>query len=274
MFIRTRIASMIGALGACALILGGCNGNNGGVIAPTPTPIPTSQTTFGPTTAFGGGTARAYIISRQSVPQEVGIEISKDALTNTAALPQPPAGQIATEIHLTPPAELLATTPFVAVTFYYTPGHPPAGVQDVPHLHPNFWLVSDAIRAQILPGAAGNSTPIDSAEIPAGFISPPDPAAAFFPLLGTIYFNPAESGFNEAPFTTALSEFRYFNGHVTSISLGTPNRFLLQNRDITAPLGVPAKYPKSGYYPTSYHIRADRVNQAYRLSVNNFVQRQ
>ena len=141
-------------------------------------------------------------------------------------------------------------------------------------MHPTFWLVSDEVRQQILPGAPGNNAPIDPAEIPAGFFSPPDPVFAYIPLLGTIYFDPSEPGYTETPFKTGLSEYRYFDGHATSIALGTPNRFLLQNGNLNAPLGVPAKYPKSGYYPTSYHIRADRVNQAYRLSLDSFVQRQ
>ena len=274
MFVKTKTASMIAALGACGLVLSGCNGTSSGGVVPTPTPVSQAQTSFGSATPLGAGTARAYVITKQDVPQEVGIEISKEALANTAALPQPPAGQIATEIRLTPPAALLSTTPFVGVTLYYTPGHPPAGAQDVPHFHPNFLLVSDAVRNQILPGAPGNSTPIDPTEIPAGFITIPDPAVSFVPLLGTIYFDPAEAGFSETPFKTALSEYRYFDGHVVDISLGTPLLFLLRNGDITLPLGTPAKYPRPGYYPTSYHIRADRVNQAYRLSIDNFVARQ
>ena len=279
MFIQTKTASILGALGVCALILSGCNGdsNNGGPNPsphPSPSPSPQAQTSFGAPTTFGKGTARAYIVSKANVPQELGIEISKDALSDIAALPQPPAGQVAVELRLTPPAALLSTTPFVNVSLYYTPGHPPAGQQDVPHFHPTWWLVSDAVRNQILPGAPGNSTPIDPSEIPAGFFSPPDPNFAFIPLLGTIYFDPTEPGYTEAPFKTALSEYRYFNGHATGIALGTPLSFLLRNGDITLPLGVPAKYPKPGYYPTNYRIVADRASQSYKLVIGNFVQRQ
>ena len=265
------------ALGACALVLNGCNGdNNNGSPNPSPTvtPVPTAETTYGPAATFGAGTARAYVTTRESVPQEVGIEISKAVLANPASLPLPPAGQVATEVILTPPAALQATTPFVGVSLIYSPGHPPAGQQDVPHFHPTFFLISDAERQALVPNAPGANTPIDAAELPTGFIELPDPNFAYIPSIGTLYFDPTEAGYHEAPFQTALSEFRYFDGHLTALALGTPNRALLQVRDITLPLGVPAKYPKSGYYPTKYHIRADRVSQSYKLSLDDFVQRQ
>ena len=96
MFVKTKNHWIVAVLGTCAVVLSGCNGdsNNGGP-NPTPSPSPQAQTSFGAATAFGKGTARAYVVTKQDVPQEVGIEISKEALADTASLPQPPAGQVA-----------------------------------------------------------------------------------------------------------------------------------------------------------------------------------
>ncbi len=252
---------------AASAALVGCNGgNSGGAFGTT--------TVFGPNSTFGSGTLRSYLVSKNNFPQELGIEISAAAIANRATLPPAPAGQAASETPAQLPAEALAQTPFLsAAMFYASAGHPPAGQQDLPHLHPAWFTIDDATRFQILPGEPRVDVVPPANEVPVGYIKPPDPVFAFIPTLGNIFFNPAEAGYNETPFTTALSEYRYFNGHISLIALGAPNTFIEGKGSLKRPMGVPAKYPRPGNYPTTYSIRFDASRNVHIFALGDFVAR-
>jgi hypothetical protein len=228
---------------------------------------------FGPSANFGAGSVRSYLTSSGGQPVEMGMEISEAALANPAVLPGPPPGQVAAEIQAPPPQDAFTQTPFLSAALFFTQGHPPVGQQDVPHLHPAWFVIPDSTRFQILPGDPRINVPPPADEIPVGYITPPDPVFAFIPTLGNIYFNPNEAGYNETPFKTSLSEYRHFNGHMTLIALGAPNSFMLSKASLTRPMTPPAKYPKPGNYPTNYSIRFDADRKVHIFAIGGFVAR-
>ncbi len=263
--LKMRRTLAFGGMMAMAVTLAGCGGGN---------TLSNSQaiTTYGANSTFGKGVMRSYVTMLGSVPQEVGIEVTEAALASPADLPQPPTGQVGVEVPMAQPPLESAVTPFLSTTMFYTPGHPP-DAQEVPHLHPTWFTVTDKTRLQILPNNSASFTPPAAGELPTGYITLPSPDASFLPTLGNIYFNPAEPGYSEVPFKTAFSEYRYFNTHISAISLGTPNTFLMSKQSLTNPIGVPAKYPKSGYFPTTYTIRYNASRKTYIMALGGFVYR-
>ncbi|BCM88631.1 hypothetical protein IAD21_00472 [Abditibacteriota bacterium] len=251
--------------GILAVALAGCSGGS------TVT-TPQSITTYGADSTFGKGLMRSYVTTQNSVPLEVGVEITEAALASPADLPAPPAGQAAVEVQMAQPPIESSVTPFLSTTMFYSPGHPPES-QEVPHLHPTWFTVNDQTRFQILPNNPASFTPPAAGELPTGFISPPDPVFSFIPTIGNIYFDPTEAGYNENPFTTALSEYRFFNTHIACIALGTPNTYLLSKQSLKRPIGIPSKYPKSGYFPTTYSIRYNSSRKTYIMALGDFVYR-
>ncbi len=259
-------ACVLGSVAAAATVAG-CSGGAGlGSTA-------NARTVFGPPANFGAGAVRSFLTSSNGAPIELGIEIDTASLANPAALPNaiPPA--VAAEVQAQMPPEAFTQTPFLSAALFYTLGHPPVGQQDVPHIHPAWFTVPDSTRFQILPGDPRIDVPVPSNEFPPGYITPPDPTFRFIPTLGNIFFNPAEAGYSETPFKTALSEYRYFNGSMTLIALGTPNTFLVSKGSLKRPMGVPAKYPKPGNYPTTYSIRFDASRNVSILAIGDFVAR-
>ncbi len=225
-------------------------------------------TTYGPTVPMGNGTGRAYMTVRGNVPISAGVELSAQAMTN---LPLPPPGQLATEFIFPAPPEVAATTPYQQVSLFYSPGHPPPDQQDVPHIHPTWWNIAPADRAQIQPNTPGATASIAPNEIPANHITLA--AFAFIPTVGQLWIDPVIPGYKETPMVTTAYEYRFFNHHMVLISLDAANTFMNNKLDYIAAVEVPQTYPKPGYYPTEYHIRWDSTRNVWDMSIDNFVLR-
>ncbi len=258
-------ALVLGISGLLAVALVGCGGGSNVI-------TPAAITTYGADSTFGKGFMRSYVTTLNGVPQEVGVEITKAALASPADLPAPPTGQAAVEVPMAQPPTESSVTPFLSTTMFYSPGHPPEA-QEVPHMHPTWFIVNNQTRFQILPNNPASFLPPATGELPTGFVTPPDVNAAFIPTIGDIYFDPTEAGYTENPFKTALSEYRYFNTHIAAIALGTPNSYLISQQSLTRPIGIPSKYPVSGYFPTTYTIRYNSTRQTYVMALGNFVYR-
>lgn len=249
--------------GIMAVTLAGCGGGG------TSTTTPQAVSVYGADSAFGKGAMRSYITYKGSVPIEVGVEITEAALASPADLPKPPTGQAAVEVKMEQPVVEASLTPFLSTTMFYSPGHPPES-QEVPHLHPSWFIVNDNVRNQILPNNPKSFTDPAAGELPAGWFTPPTVEAAFIPTIGNIFFDPTEAGYNENPFKTSLSEYRYYDSHIACVALGTPNSYPVSKQTLKRPLGVPAKYPESGYFPTSYTIRYNAERKTYVMALGDF----
>ncbi len=232
-------------------------------------------TTYGATSPLGNGTARAYLTTRNGVPISAGVEITAAALQN---LPTPPQGQLATEIALQSPSGL-STTPFQQVTLFYSPGHPPPNQQEVPHMHPTWFLITPAQRQTLLPPGAGVA--VAAANLPANTttgvqaISPP---SSFIPTVGDLYIDPTEPGYTQTPFTTIEDEYRFYNGQMVAVALGVANAFfttLTQPGQAagTANLPLPQQYPVHGYFPTHYTVSYNASRGVYDMAIDTFVLR-
>jgi hypothetical protein len=210
------------------------------------------------------GQARAYITLKGNVPESVGVEMNEAALTDLQ-LPVPP--NLAAEIQLPIPAGLSAT-PFASVSIFLAQPHPPPGNQDVPHVHPNWYIFTPTERLAIPPTPAPGSDFIPPDELaPDNVVFPP----GYIPTIGHLVINPNIQGYAERPFTTTEYEYRYYFGRMTLIALGIADSFLASKQSKTDVIPVPQKYRKPGYYPTRYHVEFDTVRHVWNMAMDGFV---
>jgi len=252
----TGLAALTGILGV------GCGGSSNS------SSLTRQVTTYGPAVTVGNGTGRAYITLQGNVPISTGVELTEAGTTNFA----PPApGQAAFEYSFPPPPQLAATTPFLNVGIFASPGHPPANQQDVPHIHPTWFIITPEERAQIVSDSPLNSVPVAPEEIPANHMV--FATQGYFPSIGELSLDPILPGYRETPMVTTAYEYRFFNGHMTLVALDFANSFFPSKQEVVSPLEIPQKYPKPGYYPTTYHLHWDKNHKVFQMSVENFVLR-
>ncbi len=254
--VRLLIAALVALVTASGC--GGGGGGGGGSVA--------TGTNFGASVPVGNGTGRAYITVQNGVPISAGVELTAAAIQN---LPQPPPGLLATEFIFPMPTGM-NTTPFQQVSMFYSPGHPPAHQQDVPHLHPTWWTVSPAFRTQIQETTPPQYTiPIPPQYLPANHITLS--AFQFIQNVGCLYIDPSVPGYREIPMVTTAYEYRFYNAQMTCIALDCATSYLPTHPDLFAKLEQPPQYQTHGYYPTAYHIRYDPARNVYDLSIDLFV---
>ncbi len=240
-----------------AASLAGCGGSSGNNL---PDPV----TVYGMPTPIGNGTGRAFLQRQGSTVLVVGIEMTDTALRG---LPVIPFNQDHVYTFAPPPG--LDGTAIQGITLDYTDGNIPVGAQDVPHMHPSFFLIGDAQRQQITAGSPIADTPVAAAEVPANHISQHLVVATE----GDVYFDPILPGYRETPFSTTNYNYDFFNGHMVLIQTGVAIAFLNSKQEQAANLELPQSYPHPGLYPSAYRFKYDFTKRVYLFTVEGFVSR-
>lgn len=274
---RRRLLSMtaggvVAAMTGSALAGCGSNSDTGPSSSiNTGNTVPGGTTTYGTPVPFGNGTLTSYVTLQNGAPTRLGVELTPDGLTN---LPKPPPGMVAVEVIIPSPPELAQAPPFKSCALYYSPGHPPAGNQDVPHIHPSWYLISDAERDQIPAPSEGYPTTIntDPTIIPANHIN--GGILAFFARIGALYIDPVTPGYRQTPLSTTEYEYRFYNNKMTLIGLGIANSFPPSKQQSVETLQQPQRYTDNGFFPTYYRVRWNPDREVYDFSIEGFVPRQ
>jgi hypothetical protein len=240
--------------------LAGCGSDSGNSVV----------TTFGASAPTGPklqGQVRAYMTRRGNVPESLGVEMNEVALGDFT-LPVPP--NLAAEISMPAPVGMASLTPFQSVSIFLAQPHPPAGNQDVPHVHPNWYIFTPTERLAIPPTPEPGSDAIPPDEVaPGDVVFPP----GYIPTIGHLVINPNIQGYAERPFTTTEYEYRYYFGRMTLIALGIADSFLASKQAKSDIIPTPAKYRKPGYYPTRYHVEFDSARRVWNMAMDGFVLR-
>jgi hypothetical protein len=224
-----------------------------------------SSTSFGPSVAMAGGTARTYVtVNGAGVPTEVGLALTEAALVGL------PAGNA--EYVFALPASSSTTAYRHAVINWIALGHPPAGVYTVPHFDFHFYTITNEQRTTIVLGDSVLSAKMLRA-----------PAAEFIPTgyvtgmaserMGLHWRDPAAPELNGAPFTQTFIYGSYDGAMIFAEPMIAKAYLETKPAPVVTSVKLAAQYATHGYQATSYAVAYDQANKEYRVSLVNLVLR-
>jgi hypothetical protein len=219
---------------------------------------------------FGNGSARTEVAVRGATVVSVAVVLSQTALDGLPAQ-LPPMQSL--EFVLPLPAGAPATVfDHVGVNWQPT-GHPPMPTYVTPHFDVHFYTITSQQRDAIGPGdpqfAAKTARQPAPEERPAGYTL--DVAA--IPRMG-VHAGAADTPESRGlPFTTTFV-YGFWDGGMIFLEPMLTRAFLLTRPDTVMKIATPARYARSGAYPTAYAVRYDAEGREYRMELRDFVGRQ
>ncbi|MCK9986739.1 MAG: hypothetical protein AzoDbin1_03211 [Azoarcus sp.] len=144
-------------------------------------------------------------------------------------------------------------------------GHPPPQVYDVPHFDFHFYVVSREEVSKVRfngPNDSADPGQQPPAELmPAGYSLPPGTAV---PRMGVHAINPTAPEFQKQPFTATFI-YGYYKKRLTFVEPMASLEFFRSKPSFSAPVPRPAKYSKSGTYPSRYSVGYDDAKKVYEV---------
>lgn len=211
----------------------------------------------GPQVQMGYGKARSWIsVSHEGVPQQIGIEMTSEAVLSMQDL-YPEEGSVFV-LPLHQKAQTL--TPFDHLTVDWNPhGHPPEDIFTVPHFDFHFYMIPVEERMQI-PFAP--TTPVPAGYMPDGWMA--DPVS--IPMMGTHW-----SDQSVAPGTfQATMIYGSYAGEVTFVEPMITLEELTTDQGMNIGYAQPDIYQEHGvWYPTRYSYY--RSGDKYYVVLSHFV---
>jgi hypothetical protein len=232
----------------------------------------TKSTIFaGKAIPVGNGTARSWVATdKDGKPTAIGVTFTEAALNG---LPQSlTPGLIWTEFLLPLPPEASATG-FDHIGFNWNPkGHDPEGVYKVPHFDFHFYLISPAERERIT--TRGDDLekcrkPLPAEFVPEGYVIAPGSEE---PGMGLHWVEPNSHEFHGKAFTHTFI-YGSYDGRMIFAEPMMTKAFLETRPNITVPIKLPAKYQKSGYYPTHYSVKFNPESREFTVSIDGLTLR-
>jgi len=213
---------------------------------------------------LGAGKIRSWVKSNHGELTAIGVAFDENALKNLPA--EPPAGQEGTEYVLALPPEA-ANTVFTHIGVNWNPhGHGPTKIYDVGHFDFHFYLISEKERGLIT--AKGEDLkktykPLPTDSTPAGYVLAPDSAIA---KMGAHWADPNSHEFHGHEFTKTLL-YGSYDGKIIFVEPMITRAFLETKPNFTEEIKLPAKFPKSGLYPTKYSVRYEAATKEYTVAL-------
>jgi len=143
-------------------------------------------------------------------------------------------------------------------------GHPPAGVYDKPHFDLHYYMVTPEVRETFLDPAKLNAG-IPAEYLPANYFGG-DPV----PAMGKHYVDLTSPELNGGTFTQTFIHGSY-DGKLVFLEPMITLDFLKATTNFERALPQPAKFKKSGYYPTK--LRVTKANGVTNVILEGFVYR-
>lgn len=217
----------------------------------------------GPEITMGRGKVRSFVrINHEGVPQEIGAEITADALDGLP-MDQP---EYSFDIPLHQKAG--AVTPFDHMEVDWNPaGHPPPGIYTLPHFDVHFYMISEEEQMAIPPYTTQTAALFDNyppdGYIPTGYI----PAPEGVPQMGKHWLDVTSAEFNGGPFSKTFI-FGSYDGRVIFYEPMVAKDFLESTSYSISPIRQPQYFsPTNTYYPTQYQVyKNDKGNYVVSLS--------
>jgi len=232
--------------------------------------LPTGAALFtGAAQPVGQGAVRPWVkLDENGNPTAIGVTFDEGALEGLPA--DAPAGKLGSEYVFALPPEAGV---FDHVLLNWNPhGHQPSKVYDVGHFDFHFYTISRQAREQIT--ATGDDLARTqrrpSAEfVPEGYIYAPNSEE---PQMGAHWVDPASHEFHGHDFTRSFL-YGSYDGRLIFFEPMITKAYLLTKPDVTEPLKLPARYDKSGYYPTRYSVKYDAAKKEYTVALEGMTLR-
>lgn len=254
---------------------------------------PHEKVVYGETEPFFNGTARTWVsLYDNDHPLAIGITFTEAALSGLPTTYSGPSGMPSRNFpdnneyvfpsplleneHLFLFPQAASTTAFNHIGFNWNPqGHSPFEVYGVPHFDIHFYTISPEERLPI------TETGDDTANLLVYKMPPPE-------LIPSGYYLPPGTGAMETEGWHAVdptsAEFQgknfdktficgFYNGDQVFWEPMITKAFFETKPNTTDALKLPAAYPKSGYYPTSYSVNYDATSKEYTVSLNGLTYR-
>lgn len=221
----------------------------------------------GPEVTVYHGKAWTWIqLTKQGTPERVAISINEDAL-NTVKIGDDNSGGHQHDDHVVLPFHPKAdVTLFNHVWLNWNPGgHPPAGIYNKPHFDLHYYMVSSQERETFIDPAKLNAN-LAADYLPANYIGV-DPV----PTMGKHYVDVTSPELNGQPFTQTYIHGSY-DAKLVFLEPMITLDFLKATTDFVRDLPQPAKFQKTGYYPTK--MRVTKQGTVTNVILEAFVLRQ
>lgn len=221
----------------------------------------------GPETILYHGKAWTWIqLNKEGNPERVAISVNDDAL-NSVKIGDDNTGDHAHNDHLIlkfhPKADV---TPFKHVWLNWNPsGHPPVGIYNKPHFDFHYYMASPEERETFVDQAKLDAS-LPAGYLPANYIGI-DPV----PTMGKHYVDVTSPELNGHPFSQTF----IFGSYDAKLAFWEPMitlEFLKNTTDFVRDIPQPAKFQKTGYYPTK--MRVAKFNGTTNIILEGFVLRQ
>ena len=211
---------------------------------------------YGPVQSLGYGKISSFVVlDAKGIPQTIGLKFSEAALTG---LPTDTVEEHETPVELPSQAKI---TGFDHLVVDWNPaGHEPKQIYGLPHFDFHFYLVNKAEQASVIPGP-------DTVTVPAKYI-PKDYQSGVIaiPDMGVHWFDLKAPEFTGQPFTDTYI-YGFYHGKMTFVEPMITTAFLSTKPDFNLNIKQPQAFQKSGFYPTTEHIRFDNKTKEYTLSL-------
>lgn len=198
-------------------------------------------------TVFNGKAYTVFRTDNWGQPRQLAIVITDDAL-NSVASTKDDEDIYMLEFH---PRALI--TPFNHAELDWNPhGHPPAGIYTVPHFDCHFYMITEQEQAQIPPYEVDSSKFLkypSKQYLPENYI----PIPGGVPMMGKHWVDVTSPELNGQPFTQTFI-YGTYNSKVTFYEPMITLDFLKNTDRFVRSIPQPAKYQKSGFYPTEMRI--------------------
>ncbi|MGH7710280.1 MAG: DUF5602 domain-containing protein, partial [Gemmatimonadaceae bacterium] len=228
-----------------------------------------NRTLVGSDVVIGQGTAHIEaVVSNAGATQSLSVVLSENALQG---LPMPATG--AGPEFVIPLPTGLSGNVFDHATLNWMPnGHAPIGTYDKPHFDVHWYLLTIAERTAMVP-----TDPQFAAKAvvrPGAEFEPPNYAADAFaiPRMGTHWTDRTSPEHHGGAFTRTFI-WGFFDGKLAFIEPMMTVAFLQSNPDVEMQIAQPARYQRSGSYPTKWAIRHDVTRREHRVELLGFVER-
>lgn len=228
-----------------------------------------NRTLIGADIALGQGTAHTEaVVTSSGETQSLSVVLSEQALQG---LPMPATGP-GPEFLIPMPTGLTGSV-FNHATLNWQPnGHAPVGTFDKPHFDVHFYLLSMAERDAMTPADpqfAAKAIVRPGAEFePASYVGD----AFAIPRMGTHWTDRSAPEHHGGTFTRSFI-YGYYEGKLAFIEPMMTVAFLQSNPSGEIALPQPARYQRSGSYPTKWAVRHDVTRREYRVELLGFAQR-
>lgn len=219
------------------------------------------NTFYGPSMEIGGGTAQTLVkINDSGELKAVGVRISEDVLGGlpsnfehiTLQFPEEAEGMV-----------------FEHFDMEWNPnGHEPLGVYDIPHFDMHFYMISEAEKMMITDAALAEILP-DAQYWPETYV----PTPGFVPIMGKHWIS-TESGEANGEVFDQTFIYGSYNGNFIFYEPMITIDYLMDKTDEEYSIFQPDVFQRTGYYyPTTYSISYDEVNNEYVILLEDMVLR-